>query len=260
MCQDQNINQFEGCFALQVSCVEGCRNCIQGICFECQDGWEYIQLIQNCVPLCWDLMINQHEEFDDGNLIPYDECDLCKFQCSQDCLNCLFGQCLEYQQSTRQIQSDCIFDPYFINYIDQSYYDNFLSQRQSRQTMILNQYCNIKELGIFGFNKQNSIRIQYCDQQLLGQYLKCQLFFQLSLSLNNQQCIPYCNDGITILDEICDDINNIQLMVVINVKKVVSQNAKHVYKLSVMDVKMVGNFWIIDAFICVEIIKLLNYP
>ncbi|CAD8114331.1 unnamed protein product [Paramecium sonneborni] len=38
-CDDGNIYAFDGCFICQYSCVEGCLNCIDGICFECDIGW-----------------------------------------------------------------------------------------------------------------------------------------------------------------------------------------------------------------------------
>ncbi|CAD8096148.1 unnamed protein product [Paramecium sonneborni] len=218
-----NINSFDEFFTSQLSCIYGCSNCIKGICFQCQEGWEYIIQIKNCVPLWGDSIILQYEKCDIGNFIPIDGCQLFKFECSQDCLKCQFGQCLEYQQSIIQMKSDCIFDPtnlneyklkessfdpYFINFIDQSYYDNFLNLRQSQQTIGIVQICNLKELAIFGFHIQNNLQIQNCDKQLFDQCLKCQLFYQLSF--NKQKCIPYCNDGIKLLDEICDDNNKIQ--------------------------------------------------
>ncbi|CAD8130817.1 unnamed protein product [Paramecium sonneborni] len=197
MCLDSNINPFDGCFSSQFSCIEGCSNCIKGICFQCQDGWEYITSIKHCVPKCGDSIINQYEECDDGNLISYDGCHLCQFQCPQDCLNCQFGKCLEYQQSIILIKNYCIFNTQNLNEI-----------KALITILSILLIKVIKQLDFFRFHNQNNIKIQNCDLQLFGQCLKCQHFYQLSI--NKQKCIPNCNDGIKLYDEICDDNNNIQ--------------------------------------------------
>ncbi|CAD8129823.1 unnamed protein product [Paramecium sonneborni] len=240
-CQDQNIQPFDGCFALQYDCVEGCSNCINGICVECSNGWVYVQEMEHCEPICGDSKIIYLEECDDGNTIPFDGCHLCKFSCPQNCLFCQFGRCLEYYQTETLIEINNIFDfyglnqyknafqeinfkNYFINFLDFGYqrfflliiiqlnpinYDNLLnSLNYSKLTIFYKKYDQNEYDVLEQKQFHKHLRIQNCQEQLLNKCKNCELFFKLSF--NEQKCIPLCGDGITILNEICDDKNNIQ--------------------------------------------------
>ncbi|CAD8212380.1 unnamed protein product [Paramecium pentaurelia] len=84
---------FDGCFAKQESCLEGCTFCVKGECLMCDTSWDYNSLNKNCEPSCGDKIITGNELCDDGNDIPYDGCHECQFSCPKNCKNCQFGQC-----------------------------------------------------------------------------------------------------------------------------------------------------------------------
>ncbi|CAD8212977.1 unnamed protein product [Paramecium octaurelia] len=104
-CFDNNVYPFDGCFAEIYDCIEGCANCVKGVCLECQQGWEFYEQNKNCLPICGDSIITYFEECDDGNTYPYDGCHQCKYSCQQDCLICQFGYCLKWKTSYKDLEN-----------------------------------------------------------------------------------------------------------------------------------------------------------
>ncbi|CAD8182370.1 unnamed protein product [Paramecium octaurelia] len=92
-CVDDNLVPFDGCFAKQESCLEGCTFCVRGECLMCDTRWDYNDQNKNCDPSCGDKIITGNEQCDDGNDFPFDGCHECKFSCPVNCQKCLFGQC-----------------------------------------------------------------------------------------------------------------------------------------------------------------------
>ncbi|CAD8181855.1 unnamed protein product [Paramecium octaurelia] len=115
-CDDGNIFPFDGCFNCQYSCVEGCSNCIEGICFECQENYIYQDF--QCAPISIDILINDLDEQQecvygyklinkqcqtvcgDGIIagsevceIEEQECHNCQFICFKNCDFCIEGGC-----------------------------------------------------------------------------------------------------------------------------------------------------------------------
>ncbi|CAD8097619.1 unnamed protein product [Paramecium sonneborni] len=227
ICTDFNINPFDGCFSNIYDCVVGCKNCINGICIKCNNGWEYQQSIKKCVPICGDSIITHLEECDDGNMIPYDGCYRCKFSCQKFCGICKFGKCLQCQTEYKMIQNECRFmNNYYessenienfefnnqiTNFISKGFYqhallkDEFTIHRKIKQLD-----CNVQSYGIFGYyyNQCSIETISNCKLQLFDKCLKCQPFYYLQS--NEKECHPICGDGKTVFNEICDDQNNFQ--------------------------------------------------
>ncbi|CAK78946.1 unnamed protein product (macronuclear) [Paramecium tetraurelia] len=233
ICDDQNIYPFDGCFSFNYDCVEGCINCINGVCINCQNGWHYDN--GNCSPICGDRILISQEECDDGNQIPYDGCNNCKFSCPLDCDICQFGLCLQQGQSKQQelqnvfqnckpnliLQNDeCVMACYdsevgriienFGCYLQRTtlaqeliYQKVFIEQLVAQQI-----YETFIENIIYLINQINFNQIDQCNQIDQEICLQCENGY--ALGINHKQCVPNCGDGIVQNLEICDDSNNIQ--------------------------------------------------
>ncbi|CAK80828.1 unnamed protein product, partial (macronuclear) [Paramecium tetraurelia] len=114
LCNDHNINPFDGCFNFQFDCSEGCSNCVQGNCLECYSNWQHDLYNNDCIPKCGDGIIVGIEECDDSNLIPNDGCHECQFSCPLNCLQCQFGSCLNCNSLFQLVNNNCI--PDILNY------------------------------------------------------------------------------------------------------------------------------------------------
>ncbi|CAD8098317.1 unnamed protein product [Paramecium primaurelia] len=250
-CNDDNFLPYDGCFQKNFDCIEGCSNCVRGLCLDCKLGWEYFEKEQLCIPICGDLIITSYEECDDGNNILYDGCYQCKHSCPQNCRICEFGKCLEcnvnYKLSSnkKQCNSICFNDIKILNGIFQ-----YQSSREWDSNQLCQQSCQLEcklcidnncyqcidgwklennECNKFCGDGQVAINsIELCDD---GNYndndgcYQCQfecipycyfcsnqntcLFCQQYFILQDNQCLPYCGDGIIIEDlEECEDLNN----------------------------------------------------
>ena len=78
-CDDGNLIPYDGCFGCQFTCEPTCTDCLNGICSQCDLG--FVLISNNCPPICGDSLLRGDEECDDGNLIPYDGCYECSYQC-----------------------------------------------------------------------------------------------------------------------------------------------------------------------------------
>ncbi|CAD8135854.1 unnamed protein product [Paramecium pentaurelia] len=218
---------YEGCQLDIPELFEGCSFCVRGICLHCQEGWQYIEQDQECLPICGDFKLVQNEECDDGNLIPYDGFYQCQYSCPLFCKQCINGKCIECEQTQQLINGLCLFVcnqikiysvqqytgcfNHIDNIQDNGYYQHTLFN-QDNLKLFQNEFldCNLLNYGIFGFNF-NQCRlhnIQLCKNQSWDICLECIDGFQLTKS--KQQCISICNDGQIVEFEVCDDGNVIQ--------------------------------------------------
>ncbi|CAD8201482.1 unnamed protein product [Paramecium pentaurelia] len=111
-CDDGNNIQYDGCYECQFSCKDECQICNKDKCLDdpqtilCEIGY---QLIDNqCHSICGDSIITSNEQCDDANEIPFDGCYQCQFSCSQQCLNCIDGQCLKCELDYEIQNNICI--------------------------------------------------------------------------------------------------------------------------------------------------------
>ncbi|CAD8124784.1 unnamed protein product [Paramecium sonneborni] len=210
-CIDNNIVPFDGCYSNNYDCIQGCRNCIKGICQNCLDGFWYQEQTQICIPQCGDSIITLNEECDDGNKIGYDGCYECKYQCSQNCEKCQFGKCLEcqveYQLDFYKIK--CIPKCGDDVITSQELFDDGNNIQFDGYHKCLN-YCQIECLLCFDnkcYNCQEGWQLQeYQCIQICGDSEQYQIPYQM----NNGKCLPICGDNIiTPIFEQCDDGNDI---------------------------------------------------
>ncbi|CAD8085132.1 unnamed protein product [Paramecium primaurelia] len=96
LCDDGNLEPYDGCFNCNYSCDEQCEICTKGLCLKCYDlGWEINQENKKCTTICGDQLIAGDEQCDDGNEIKYDGCYQCQYQCQNECIKCIKGICYE---------------------------------------------------------------------------------------------------------------------------------------------------------------------
>ncbi|CAD8130867.1 unnamed protein product [Paramecium sonneborni] len=101
-CDDGNLIIGDGCHNCQFSCQESCIYCIQGVCYDCQEGYRIISF--KCYPICGDGVQKYNEQCD--TLQNQQKCKSCQFTCDLNCYFCQFGlcqQCLDgYELSSDQ--------------------------------------------------------------------------------------------------------------------------------------------------------------
>ncbi|CAD8129497.1 unnamed protein product [Paramecium sonneborni] len=187
-CLDQNKDPFDGCFSGKYDCIQGCSNCIRGICIECKEGWEYNILLETCFPICGDKLIIYDEECDDENQQEYYGCFNCKF-------SCLFGKCLECLSNYNLIDQRCEeingsqdyqsqdqFSIQISNFQDYgNYYHKLLHDQFANPLPIHNVDCDLQTHHIFGyFYHQCKVSlIENCLRGIFDQCLECKTFIRI---------------------------------------------------------------------------------
>ncbi|CAD8129965.1 unnamed protein product [Paramecium sonneborni] len=219
-CLDKNLIPFEGCFSNNYDCIQGCGNCIKGICQDCLIGWQYQEQIKSCIPECGDKIIIYDEECDDGNQLANDGCHQCKYSCPQ-----IYVQCQHIQNN---IDRSCLN-----LYIEQGYQYivPFENQFQS-----IHDDNNIFSFCNFDLNPKKLLDIQIFNQSLL----------LIIAKWNNFQ---ECQEGMGFYDQKKYVMMRIEfnLMVTINVSKAVKQNVYFARIITVQCVRKVGSFRIMNV-------------
>ncbi|CAD8194870.1 unnamed protein product [Paramecium octaurelia] len=138
------------------------------------NGWDFLVLSNQCQPICGDNLIYGTEECDDGNLIPFDGCFNCKFQCDKNCKICEFGRCVQ-----------CFF-----GYDQKSqYFHPVCGDALTLDHEVCND-GNIEQFdGCYKCNNSCQIEFRLCVNQLCFQ---CQDGWQLI----GNQCQQVCNDNL----------------------------------------------------------------
>ncbi|CAD8159119.1 unnamed protein product [Paramecium pentaurelia] len=203
-CIDDNIEPFDGCFAKQESCQQGCSFCVNRQCLMCDNQWVYNELNNNCEPLCGDKFIIANEQCDDGNDFPFDGCYQCQFSCPLNCHNCLFGKCQEclkgyyysngicnqIYENLFQVANSQLIKNYNVNQISLAFYDDI----NFNQIHLYYQERSIFENGVEIFESLCSPLCQVCI------YKNCLECLSNHLLLKNQ-CIPRINKGILLFED-----------------------------------------------------------
>ncbi|CAD8070395.1 unnamed protein product [Paramecium primaurelia] len=190
-CDDGNEIEFDGCHQCELRCLQQqCTKCLIGICLECgNDGWYLFEY--KCISFCGDLIVVDNEECDDGNIIPYDGCFECKFQCQIECTDCRSGICYECGiQGWHLINNYCEIicgDGIVVQDLEECDDGNFI------------QYD-----GCYQCQFQCSEMCTVCQQ---GICYECDYFGWM---IDDHICKPFCGDGIITGNEQCDDMNNNQ--------------------------------------------------
>ncbi|CAD8126372.1 unnamed protein product [Paramecium sonneborni] len=108
-CDDGNLNNYDGCFQCKFECVQDCQICENGICQECNVGFEYDKQNEKCVTICGDgLLIPFGQEIcDDGNKEKGDGCYNCIFECQQFCEKCIYFDCVKCLEGFNLLNDIC---------------------------------------------------------------------------------------------------------------------------------------------------------
>ncbi|CAD8065646.1 unnamed protein product [Paramecium sonneborni] len=191
-CDDGNDIPYDGCFECKSQCEDACILCESGKCLDCTFGWK-LNTQNRCETFCGDgYVIPQYEDCDDGNLLPYDGCYECNYQCVEFCTNCQKGICLECDVLLGWQISDFKCIPI------------------CGDGMVLGyeQCDDANTIEYDGCNNQCEFQCHtaclLCEK---GICLECDPFLGFSKYLN--QCSSKCGDGLwEPLSEQCDDSNN----------------------------------------------------
>ncbi|CAD8089132.1 unnamed protein product [Paramecium sonneborni] len=189
-CDDGNDKENDGCANCFFKCQDECTKCEFGECRECgYDGWELI--VNECFPICGDYLVLGNEECDDGNMIRSDGCFECKYLCQDQCTDCVGGYCKACNTRGWELNKNnvCVTvcgDGIVIN---------------------LNEQCDdgndIPFDGCYLCEFQCEQLCTLCEQGI------CYECNQLGWIIKDNQCTPYCGDGLIIGNEQCDDMNSI---------------------------------------------------
>ncbi|CAD8169663.1 unnamed protein product [Paramecium pentaurelia] len=71
-CEDENNIQYDGCYQCRYSCPLFCNDCLNGYCYNCDQG--FILSSNICIGVCGDGLLSIQEQCDDGNQIDGDGC------------------------------------------------------------------------------------------------------------------------------------------------------------------------------------------
>ncbi|CAD8125726.1 unnamed protein product [Paramecium sonneborni] len=190
-CDDGNDINDDGCIDCYFQCQEQCTHCEKGECRECNtEGWQLN--INRCTTVCGDKLVLGREECDDGNLIPHDGCYECKFQCQEQCTDCVLGVC-----------QACIKPGWILNL-------NNLCSTFCGDGVTIDPYEQCDD-----GNETPYDGCHYCEFQCEQLCTLCELGIcyecnQLGWIIQDFQCTPYCGDGLVVGYEQCDDMNSIE--------------------------------------------------
>ncbi|CAD8125624.1 unnamed protein product [Paramecium sonneborni] len=190
-CDDGNDINDDGCIDCYFQCQEQCTLCEKGECRECNtEGWQLN--INRCTTICGDKLVINREECDDGNITPHDGCYECKFQCQEQCTDCLLGVC-----------QACIKPGWVLNL-------NNLCATFCGDGVTIQPYEQCDDGNITPYDGCHYCEFQ-CEQLCtlceLGICYECN---QLGWIIQNNQCTPFCGDGLVVGYEQCDDMNSIE--------------------------------------------------
>ncbi|CAD8077898.1 unnamed protein product [Paramecium sonneborni] len=241
-CDDGNLIYGDGCHFCQFTCQDSCLNCIQGICYYCQEGYQLIQ--SKCLPICGDGVKANDEQCEivDQSLIVF-RCLNCKYECDINCQICLFGICQicqvgYFMSSNKQIcnldylskisENNFKCNDYCLSCVngicglcfEGRYLFNDECIQMNLQNGIYVDVSSLDSCGDFKINineecEDNNInpflsclncKFQcdfYCINCLFGKCQGCQFGYIVN---DNFKCQPECGDGIVVpfQDEQCD--------------------------------------------------------
>ncbi|CAK90081.1 unnamed protein product, partial (macronuclear) [Paramecium tetraurelia] len=190
-CDDMNLVAQDGCFNGMYDCPGNCKYCYRGQCLQCNlKSYQLNTLDNQCISYCGDGYLSDYEECDDGNIIPYDGCHQCVFQCSQYCQICQFGVCFE-----------CSIG-YYLDKPKNSCY-NICGDG----ILVHEEQCDNGNLGSNEICLScNLVCNEQCTTCIDGQCFEC-TSLGWKLDLLNMNCQPTCGDLLVVGNEQCDDGN-----------------------------------------------------
>ncbi|CAD8126496.1 unnamed protein product [Paramecium sonneborni] len=194
-CDDGNLNNYDGCLQCKFECVQDCQICENGICKECNVGFEYDKQNEKCVTVCGDgLLIPFSQEIcDDGNKEKGDGCYNCIFECEQFCEKCIYFDCVKCLEGFNLLNGICnpiCGDKIVLKDLEECDDGNNISNDECHECKkVCANDCDVCEKGICQVN---------CKEKLgLG-------FYNI-----DGICKSKCGDSIVTAEEDCDDGNDI---------------------------------------------------
>ncbi|CAD8156620.1 unnamed protein product [Paramecium pentaurelia] len=188
VCDDDNLNGFDGCFQCQYDCQPECQVCINGECIKCEDGFQFDNDTSKCKSICGDMKITQYEECDDGNDVPYDGCYNCKYSCTENCDNCIKGVCYTCLQGFVLEFPKCVPD---CRDISQIQYLNKCYQKECQRECIIciEGYCYQCQHGWY-WNEVEYICESICGDEIIVGQEQCDM--SISYARDDSQCNNQC--------------------------------------------------------------------
>ncbi|CAD8130567.1 unnamed protein product [Paramecium sonneborni] len=185
-CDDGNNIQFDGCYKCEYSCPIYCKNCFQGICYECQP--HFLLIDNKCYDDCGSGIKAYEEECDDGNIIDLDGCtSTCKIELEYKCQEISFSY------------SDCQYSPspyMLVKFLNQTYNKYYLEITFS-QAIYFNKSYILSTLFNFSIDSIStsdySIKLQSNQQSVINQILHFQFKVQIKLLTSTNSSIVNLN-------------------------------------------------------------------
>ncbi|CAD8149907.1 unnamed protein product [Paramecium octaurelia] len=172
-CDDGNNQAFDGCFICEYSCTEGCSACIQGKCYDCQDGWMFDILDDQCI-------YQQSQDQIEKDQIRDNQLDIHNYQIN----------CIQFNQQTQCIK--CKLGYELFEYCQPVCGDGIVAG---------NEECEIHQKNC------NSLCQYQCQEECevcsFGICQQCTSGYVLKKS----ECLPKCGDYQIEKQEQCDDGN-----------------------------------------------------
>ncbi|CAK78608.1 unnamed protein product (macronuclear) [Paramecium tetraurelia] len=169
-CDDGNSIPFDGCHNCQYNCVEGCSNCVKGICLYCYSEWNYQITTKNCLWMTSEQLVQAC--LNDIDCI--NQVEVWHQECSLNCIQCYQAICLECQEGYNLLAGEC------------------------------QEICGISAISMFQY--PNCFCDQNCQLCNFGMCKQCIDTYTLA----DDKCLVICGDGlVTIGVEECDDKNDI---------------------------------------------------
>ncbi|CAK74186.1 unnamed protein product (macronuclear) [Paramecium tetraurelia] len=235
-CDDGNFIIGDGCHLCQFNCQDSCLYCLQGICYDCQEGYQLIQ--SKCYSICGDGLQKNNEQCDiNSSLQIYQNCQSCQLTCNLNCLLCQLGICYQckdgYELSSNkkyciksleysfmiieychiQIGNSCIQCEDYVYFENFEYMCNLIVAPQSlcQQQLKLSPYLDsFTNTCIIDYNMNKCPKT--CKKCVHYKCLECEFGYY------GNQCMPKCGDGIIVQEEECDDRREYELDTCLNCK------------------------------------------
>ncbi|CAD8198419.1 unnamed protein product [Paramecium octaurelia] len=166
-CEDQNDEQFDGCFECKFQCQQDCEICQQGKCLRVFCPYGTVWQEDQCQSICGDGIIADDEQCDDGNETQFDGCHNCQYQCNQNCVFCEIGICLECNIDYLLINKLCILNEQNATKIINESFDSN-DPRSKKSILDGNEICRQSECS---FSKQPNMKLTFKQQYFSLQYV-----------------------------------------------------------------------------------------
>ncbi|CAD8090860.1 unnamed protein product [Paramecium sonneborni] len=202
-CDDINDTPYDGCYQCKFQCSKLCELCDNGICLieACPLGT--IPMKNSC---CGDFIVNGDEECDDGNLIDFDGCSQCFFQCDQFCNTCDQGNCIQCIEGFTLDKNKCFLNEYQqIQYLE-------TEKKQQSNSLNFDQICRNDEC-VYSLRPQ--MKLTFLNQTFSKQYVE--ISFDQEVQLDGSHIIDQLQIFEILIENLDDQFYNLQLQSIVSI-------------------------------------------